>query len=142
MIGCRRRPRPAGGMAGGREVASALQAVDAGSIFWGSSCRAERNPFFPLFPLLSSATGNLVRQEYLATTELADGLALALCRVSSGALGGRMRGGGRYCHGDSALGLLRSEEEVSCMAKWPGRPLARHQLLLCCFLFESGPINQ
>lgn len=58
-----------------------------------------------------------------------------------------MRGGGdgRYCHGDSALGLLRSEEEVSCMAKWPGRPLARHRLLLCClfvFFFDSGPINQ
>lgn len=60
-----------------REGTSTLHAIDAYGIFWGSSRRAEKS-VFPLLPLLSSKNGDLVRQEYLATTELGDGLALAL----------------------------------------------------------------
>lgn len=88
MIGRHRGGGGVGRWSQGREGTSTAHAVNACSVFWGIPCRAEKS----VPPPPSSENGDLVRQEYLATTQLSDGLALTLQTFLQG-LGRKDEGG-------------------------------------------------
>lgn len=85
QAGWRRRGR------GGRGRPLSMPSTPAAS--FGEAPAEQKNLFFPLLPLLSSENGDSVRQEYLATTELGDGLAFTLPSFLQGL--GRKDEGGR-----------------------------------------------